>query len=53
LSFRAAGVESIVFAGAENVVFSSLVVSGVGEGEGLAFFLRPVVLPSQPRQPSS
>jgi hypothetical protein len=38
LSFRAAGAESIVFAGAENVVFSSLVVSGLGEGEGLAFF---------------
>jgi hypothetical protein len=38
LSFRAAGAESIVFAGAENVVFGSLVVSGVGEGEGLAFF---------------
>jgi hypothetical protein len=38
LSFRAAGAESIVFAGAENVVFGSLVVSEVGEGEGLAFF---------------
>jgi hypothetical protein len=38
LSFRAAGAESIVFAVAGNVVFSSVVVSGVGEGEGLAFF---------------
>jgi hypothetical protein len=38
LSFRAAGAESIVFAGVENIVFGSLVVSGVGEGEGLAFF---------------
>jgi hypothetical protein len=38
LSFSTAGAESIIFAGAENVVFSSLVVSGVGEGEGLAFF---------------
>jgi hypothetical protein len=36
LSFRAAGAESVVFAGAENVVFSSLLVSGVGESEGLA-----------------
>ena len=38
MSFRAAGAESIVFAVAGNVVFSSVVVSGVGEGEGLAFF---------------
>jgi hypothetical protein len=38
LSFRAAGAESVVFAGAENVVFSSLLVGGVGEGEGLALF---------------
>jgi hypothetical protein len=38
LSFGAAGAESVVFAGAENVVFSSLLVSGVGEGEGLALF---------------
>ena len=30
LSFRAVG--------AESIVFSSVVVSGVGEGEGLAFF---------------
>jgi hypothetical protein len=29
---------SVVFAGAENVVFSSLLVGGVGEGEGLALF---------------
>jgi hypothetical protein len=29
---------SIVFAGAENVVFSSLLVGGMGEGEGLALF---------------
>jgi hypothetical protein len=38
LSFGAAGAESVVFAGAENVVFSSLLVGGVGEGEGLALF---------------
>ena len=38
MSFRAAGAESVVFAGAENVVFSSLLVGGVGEGEGLALF---------------
>jgi hypothetical protein len=38
LSFRAAGAESVVFAGAENVVFSSLLVGGVGDGEGLALF---------------
>jgi hypothetical protein len=36
LSFRAAAAECVVFAGAENVVFSSLLVGGVGEGEGLA-----------------
>jgi hypothetical protein len=38
LSFRAAGAESVVFAGVENVVFSSLLVGGVGDGEGLALF---------------
>jgi hypothetical protein len=37
LSFRAAGAEGVV-AGAENVVLSSLLVGGVGEGEGLALF---------------
>jgi hypothetical protein len=36
LSFRAAGAESVVFAGAGNVVFSGLLVGGLGEGEGLA-----------------
>jgi hypothetical protein len=35
LSFRATGAESVVFAGAENVVLSGLLVGGVGEGEGL------------------
>jgi hypothetical protein len=38
LSFGAAGAESVVFAGTENIVFSSLLVGGVGEGEGLALF---------------
>jgi hypothetical protein len=38
LSFKAAGAESVVFAGVENVVFSSLLVGGVGECEGLALF---------------
>jgi hypothetical protein len=38
LSFKAAGAESVVFAGVENVVLSSLLVGGVGEGEGLALF---------------
>ena len=38
MSFRAVGAEGVVFAGAENVVFSGLLVGGLGEGEGLAFF---------------
>jgi hypothetical protein len=38
LSFKAAGAESVVFAGAGNVVFGSLLVGGVGECEGLALF---------------
>jgi hypothetical protein len=38
LSFKSAGAESVVFAGAGNIVFSSLLVGGVGECEGLALF---------------
>ena len=36
MSLRAAGAESVVFAGAGNIVFSGLLVGGLVEGEGLA-----------------
>jgi hypothetical protein len=36
LSFGPAGAEGVVFAGAGNIVFSGLLVGGLGEGEGLA-----------------